>query len=114
MDIFIRHQFGERKNIVGHRWYKQRLVKKVKNIQQFRSNKNSAKHTLLLYCKLVMTLFMLILCNNCRIFQLFCSQFHQRYTRVFFVQIFQQSQNVTRKTTFVQKIRTYNVDVIDT
>jgi len=31
-----------------------------------------------------------------------------------FVQIFQQSQKVTRKTTFVQKIRTYNVDEIDT
>jgi len=43
-----------------------------------------------------------------------CSQFHQRYTRVFFVQIFQQSQNVTIKTTFVQKICTYNVDEIDT
>ncbi len=43
-----------------------------------------------------------------------CSQFHQRYTRMFFVQIFQQSQNVTRKMMFVQKIRTYNVDEIDT
>jgi len=41
-------------------------------------------------------------------------QFHQRYTRAFFVQIFQQSQNITRKMTFVQKIRTYNVDGIDT
>jgi len=34
--------------------------------------------------------------------------------RAFFVQIFQQSQNVTRKMTFVQKIPTYNVDEIDT
>jgi len=33
---------------------------------------------------------------------------------MFFEQIFQQSQNVTRKTMFVQKIRTYNVDEIDT
>jgi hypothetical protein len=32
----------------------------------------------------------------------------------FFVRIFQQSQNVTRKTTLVQNIRTYNVDEIDT
>ncbi len=32
----------------------------------------------------------------------------------FFVQIFQQSQNVTRKTTFVRKICTYYVDEIDT
>jgi len=43
-----------------------------------------------------------------------CSQFHQRYTRTFFVRIFQQSQNVTRKMTFVRKICTYNVDEIDT
>ncbi len=43
-----------------------------------------------------------------------CSQFHQRYTRAFFVQIFQQSQNVTRKTTFIRNICTYNVDEIDT
>jgi len=34
--------------------------------------------------------------------------------RAFFVQIFQQSQNETRKMTFVRKIRTYNVDEIDT
>jgi len=40
-------------------------------------------------------------------------QFHQRYTRTFFLQIFQQSQNVTSKTTFVPKICTYNVDEID-
>jgi len=43
-----------------------------------------------------------------------CSQFHQRYMRAFFVPIFQQSQNVTRKMTFVRKIRAYNVDEIDT
>jgi hypothetical protein len=43
-----------------------------------------------------------------------CSQFHQRYTRAFFVRIFQQCQNVTRKMTFVRKIRTYSVDEIDT
>jgi len=43
-----------------------------------------------------------------------CSQFHQCYTSAFFVQIFQQSQNVTRKTMFVRKICTYNVDEIDT
>ncbi len=43
-----------------------------------------------------------------------CSQFHQPCTRAFFGRIFQQSQNVTRKTTFVQKICTYNVDEIDT
>ncbi len=43
-----------------------------------------------------------------------CSQFHQHYTREFFVWIFQQSQNITRKTTCVQKIRMYNVDEIDT
>jgi len=42
------------------------------------------------------------------------SQFHQRYTHAFFVQIFQQSQNVTRKMTFVQNFCTYNVDEIDT
>jgi len=42
------------------------------------------------------------------------SQFHQRYMRTFFVPIFQQSQNVTRKMTFVRKIRTYTVDEIDT
>jgi len=41
------------------------------------------------------------------------SQFHQRYTRAFFVRIFQQSQNVTRKTRFVQKIVRKNVDEID-
>jgi len=40
-------------------------------------------------------------------------KFHQPYMRAFFVRIFQQSQNVTRKTTFVQKIRTYNVDEIE-
>jgi hypothetical protein len=42
------------------------------------------------------------------------SQFHQRYMRAFFVRIFQQSQIVTRKTTFVRNICTYNVDEIDT
>ncbi len=42
------------------------------------------------------------------------SQFHQRYTRAFFVRIFQQSQNVTSKTTFVRNICTYNFDEIDT
>jgi len=49
-----------------------------------------------------------------RILKEIYSQFHQRYTRAFFVRIFQQSQNVTRKMTFVQNIRTYNVDEIDT
>ena len=44
----------------------------------------------------------------------YCRQFHQRYTRAFFVQIFQQSQKITRKTMFVRKICTYNVDEIDT
>jgi len=43
-----------------------------------------------------------------------CRQFHQRKTREFFVQIFWKSQNVTRKMTFVRKIRTFNVDEIDT
>jgi len=43
-----------------------------------------------------------------------CSQFHQHYTHTFFVQIILQSQNVTRKTMFVQKICMYNVDEIDT
>ncbi len=42
------------------------------------------------------------------------SQFHQQYRRAFFEQIFQQSQNVTRKMTFVGKNRMYNVDEIDT
>jgi len=41
-------------------------------------------------------------------------QFHQRKTGEFFVRIFWQSQNVTRKMTFVRKIRTFNVDEIDT
>jgi len=41
-------------------------------------------------------------------------QFHQRYTRVFFVQVFQQSQNVTSKTMFVRNICTHNFDEIDT
>jgi len=49
-----------------------------------------------------------------RILRETCSQFHQPYTRAFFVRIFQQSQNITRKTTFVRKTRTYNVDDIDT
>ncbi len=40
-------------------------------------------------------------------------QFHQHFTRSFFVQIFQQRQNVTRKKTFVQKTRVFNVDEID-
>jgi len=31
------------------------------------------------------------------------SQFHQRFTRAFFVQMFVQSQNATRKKAFVQK-----------
>ncbi len=44
--------------------------------------------------------------------QVYFSQFHQRFKRAFFVLIFQQSQNVTRKTTFVRKIRTYNVEKI--
>jgi len=43
-----------------------------------------------------------------------CGQFHHHYTRAFFVRIFQQSQNVTRKTTFLRNFRTYNVDEIDT
>ncbi len=43
-----------------------------------------------------------------------CSQFHQHYTPAFFVRIFQQSQNVNRKTMFVRNIRTYNADEIDT
>ncbi len=48
------------------------------------------------------------------IFHSSCRQFHQGYTRVFFVRIFRQSQKVTRKTMLVQKIRRYKVDVIDT
>jgi len=40
-------------------------------------------------------------------------QFHQRFMYKFFVQIFWQSQNVTRKTKFVQKICAFNVDEID-
>ncbi len=41
----------------------------------------------------------LILCIDLSIYLFFqhCSQFHQHYTRTFFVQIFWQSQNVTRK-----------------
>ncbi len=42
------------------------------------------------------------------------SQFHQRYTCAFFVRIFQQSQNVTRKMMFLRNICTHNVDEIDT
>ncbi len=41
-------------------------------------------------------------------------QFNQHFTYDFFVQIFWQSQNVTRKTKFVRKIRAFNVDEIDT
>jgi len=41
------------------------------------------------------------------------SQFHQHFTYKFFVQFFCQSQNVTRKTKFVRKIRAFNVDEID-
>jgi len=40
-------------------------------------------------------------------------QFHQRFTRTFFVQKFVQSQNVTRKKAFVRKICMFNVDKID-
>jgi len=40
-------------------------------------------------------------------------QFHQRFLRAFFVRKFVQSQNVTRKKTFVRKIRAFNVDEID-
>jgi len=48
-------------------------------------------------------------------FSLFSSrcQFHQRFTRTFFVQKFVQSQNVTRKKAFVRKISAFNVDEID-
>jgi hypothetical protein len=57
--------------------------------------------------------------NSClpnfgKLLKIICSQFHQHYTRAFFVQIFQQSQYITRKTTFVRKICTYSVDEIDT
>jgi hypothetical protein len=40
-------------------------------------------------------------------------QFHQRFTRVFFVRKFVQSQNVTRKKAFVRKICAFHVDEID-
>jgi len=40
-------------------------------------------------------------------------QFHQHFTRTFFVQKFLQSQNVTRKKAFICKIRAFNVDEID-
>jgi hypothetical protein len=40
-------------------------------------------------------------------------QFHQRFTRSFFVRKFVQSQNVTRKKAFVRKIWAFNVDEID-
>jgi len=40
-------------------------------------------------------------------------QIHQRFTYEFFVRIFWQSQNVTRKTKFVRKICAFNVDEID-
>ncbi len=36
------------------------------------------------------------------------------HRRAFFVRFFWQSQKITRKITFVRKIRTYNVDEIDT
>jgi len=40
-------------------------------------------------------------------------QFHQHFTRAFFVQKFVQSQNVTRNKAFVREIRSFNVDEID-
>jgi len=44
-------------------------------------------------------------------------QFHQRFTRKFFIRIIRQSQNVTRKSCqkrlSYEKIRAYNVDEID-
>ncbi len=40
-------------------------------------------------------------------------QFHQHYTREFFVRKFIQSQNVSRKLAFVRKIHAFNVDEID-
>jgi len=40
-------------------------------------------------------------------------QFHQPFTRTFFVQKFVQSQNVTRKKAFIRKICAFNVDEID-
>ncbi len=43
-----------------------------------------------------------------------CRQFHQHFTYDFFVRIFWQSQNVTRKLKFIQKIRSFNVDEIIT
>jgi len=44
---------------------------------------------------------------------LFWCQFHQRFTRAFFVRKFVQSQNVTRKKAFVCKICAFNVDEFD-
>jgi len=41
------------------------------------------------------------------------SQFHQSFKRAFFIQKFVQSQNVTRKKTFVWKRREKNIDEID-
>jgi len=40
-------------------------------------------------------------------------QFHQRFTRAFFVQKFVQSQTLSREKTFVCKICAFNVDKID-
>jgi len=45
--------------------------------------------------------------------QMYWCQFHQHFTYEFFVQIFWQSQNVTRKMTFVRKICLFNVNEID-
>jgi len=41
-------------------------------------------------------------------------QFHQHFTRAFFVQKFVQSQTLSREKIFVQKMHVQNVDEIDT
>jgi len=55
-----------------------------------------------------------VFCTKClvKLTPLRC-QFHQRFTRSFFVRKFVQSQNVSWKKAFIRKIRAFNIDEID-
>jgi hypothetical protein len=52
-------------------------------------------------------------CLKCQTKNVPRSQFYQRFTRAFFIRMFVQSQNVTRKKAFVRNRCAKNVDEID-